>query len=559
MNEKTPAILEQKGWSTSIARAKRRIKENDEALEFWRRKAHMLRMIVAGDYSAIDSNATPQRDPSETPAAQHREKSLEDILVLDFEESCSNLMYQGVRTLVAQAGARFPTFEFDDMESEQAQFHQGILAARLGARPIGCGMMHHKRIALLDYIISGVGFTWDSVRMGRIVTLPVDSLDVTWPALDLSTPNDWTWIGLKQSKPLYQWIEVFGEKGMREVIEVYSRGQNDDVYLERVVSMQYFWDIEGEMGSMHVYPTEGNFAPIWSSPNPHTSFHNGFPEPFLPLTEDYHLRLPSVRQPVGIAEMMLPAQMAVRRSEQRFAKAMSKLRPFWDIEVGAYDTKTLEQFEDGIDYAFMPREKGYAVATLVQGGGMTKEELAYKQTNQEALIGMGGINPYAAGNTQPNVKYASETNAIREAGGLMVSMLATDHADSYRRSGFKALSNAKLYDQAYLRIMYRDIPLIFSPEDPIGQYIDPVTIPNVSEDSMAFVDKSRATAEAIQILSAASPFLKLFPQSTAMLYEDFLRAAQKKNIKQHMMVSAPLGNDGSPEATDTSGVTEQGQ
>lgn len=533
------AKIDVKGWATSPARAIARVRHAESRLEFWRRKVHLLRLVVAGDYSPIDTWATPQTDPGEdAKKPRKRPTDLYDVLVTDYTESCSNLMLQSIRTLTMQASARFPEYEFDDMEPDMAQFHQSCLQARLGDRPMGCAVTGHKRLSLVDYMIGGIGVTWDTVRGGKPVSMNLDSLDCIWPQYGGMLPSDWPWFAFRIRLPLFAWIEIYGKDALRELIEARERGKQDDLWLDEEVEFLYYFDVEGMQGSFHCWAVEGGDADkdmcVMSSPNPHYHLANGPPEPFLPTSVVYHLQMPSVKQPIGIAETMLPAQIAVRTAEKRFGDALTRLKPHWDVEEGSYQASELDKMEDGEAYAYIQRNAGKQPMQMLGMSVIEQAVWEYWRANKESLTGMGGANPYASGNRQPDVKFAAETNAIREAAGLMVAAISSDHADDYRQTGFKTLCNMRLYDRSPLRVKFGDQFLSFGPEMPVGQYIDPLSLPKVRDESLTFTNRERKIAEAEAELNVAATLMAEFPNSLSLMYENYLRAVGVKNIGEHL-------------------------
>jgi hypothetical protein len=501
----------------------------------WKHKVHDLRMIVAGDFSRVDPESPPQVDPADDSPRRGSLTWAYDALVRDYEEGTSNKMLQAIRTLVMQASYRFPTVEFEGVEPIEADIMASYVRRRLGPRPAGCDVMHHMRLALLDYIIGGIGWIWCGVDEGRPRNEAQDTLDVVWDQT-ARLITDIQWQAVRVREPLWRWVEMYGEKPFQtDLVGV----KPNTVGMDKILELWFYYDVYGENGNhMVLRANEDDGAtgdPIDVSDNPHTMDVDGIERPFLPLEPMYHLLLPSVRQPVSIAEMMLPNQLATRLSEREIRETVKRGRQFYDVESGAYDEETLEKFRQGELGAIVVRKKGQAPAEARGGIEISESLMEYWRMNDQELVAHSGANPYATGDKVNGIQFASEVNAIQSSAGLTVSTITGDHGAHYERMILKTIANAKKYDVAPLELTYDDVTLEFGPARPIGEYLRGDAVVKISEEMLHYESRERKMQRAQGVLNSAMAVAAIVgPQTVKLAYEDYLRAAGIRNVSQHL-------------------------
>lgn len=528
---------------TSAARIKARL-ATSRFLDNYRRKAHDLRKIVAGDYSRVDPEAPSQIDV-EVPPDQERVNlsELYDIMTVNFEEGSSNLMLKSIRGLTMQVSFKFPSIEFQEVSPLEADVMSLYLKARLGFHPRGCDAADQMRLALLDYIISGLGWVWCGIQMGKPVVKYVDSLDVSWD-LGAKIVTDIRWVSVRVKEPLAYWIELFGKKAFADECHA---GGDDDAYLEKTIELMFYFDVEGDKGTSAVFRSKSNGVtgdPIELTDNPYTIEIDGYPKPFLPLEPIYYMTIPSVRNPVGLAEMMLPHQLATREAEKYMRTVIKRGAPWVDVVDGTYDEDELEKLEAGEAGAIITRKKeSTSSAEIKQPLSIPKEIAQYYEHNEQELIGQGGNNPYAFGKVD-GVSYASEVHAIEGNAGLTAANLATDHGGHYVRVVKKTLANAVKYDDMPIVLIYDETKLAFGPSDPIGKYLRPDAVPVIAEDSLMFEPREKRIERSLALLKVAQSVYAIAPQSLTLAYEEVLRAFGVQNVKEHF--EPPVGGTGAP-------------
>lgn len=531
----------------------------------WKSKVHDLRMIVAGDFSRVDPESPPQVDPAEDSPRKGSLTWAYDALVRDYEEGTSNKMLQAIRTLVMQSSYRFPTVEFEGVEPIEADIMASYVRRRLGPRPAGCDVMHHMRLALLDYIIGGIGWIWCGVDEGRPRNEAQDTLDVVWDQT-ARLITDIQWQAVRVREPLWRWVEMYGEKPFQSELQGIKP---NSVEMDRIIELWFYYDVYGSAGNHAVFRATDDGAtgdPIDQSDNPHSMDIDGVDRPFLPLEPMYHMLLPSVRQPVSIAEMMLPNQLATRLAEREIRETVKRGRQFYDIEEGAYDEETLEQFRRGELGSLITRKKGFAPISAQAGMEISSSFMEYWRINDQELVAHSGANPYATGDKVTGIQFASEVNAIQSSAGLTVSTITGDHGAHYERMIFKTLANAKKYDVAPLELTYDDLTLEFGPGRPIGEYLREDAVVKISEEMLHYESREKKMQRAQGVLNNALTVAAVVgPQTVKLAYEEFLRAAGIRNVSQHlrppeMPAMGPPGQDPmdpsmAPAADDSAAVS----
>jgi hypothetical protein len=522
---------------TSVGRILVRL-DTEKRLYYWRRKVHDLRLIVAGDYSRVDSTAPSQKDPASTKTTGASDlASLYDALINNFEEGSSNEILQAIKTLVMQTSYRAPAIEFEDVAPIEADIMALYMKARLGPRPRGCEAVHHMRMALLDYIIGGVGWVWAGIRDGKPSVVAVDSMDVIWDTNAKLVP-DIRWVAVRWRECLAYWVDLYGRKPFADLL------QDEDAAMESEKELIYYFDLDGPMGT-HVVLRGDNLTggadqkPVYEGDNPHVLKCDGVPAPFLPVLPMYFMQLPSVTQPIGIAEMMLPAQLSTREAERTMREITKRGKGWIDSVKGAYDEENLAALEDGELMAIVQRDAGQPPAQYIPGAEIPAGLYQWYQHNKERLTAGSGASPYANSDKVEGIQYAAEVNAIQGAAGLTAGTLASDHAAHWERVVRATVANAIEFDDMPLTLTYNGEAIQFGPDNPIGPYLHPDANPKIAEDTLAYEPREKRMQRAMIVLQQALAVSAILPAAPALAFEEFLRAAGTKNIPEFMKPPAP--------------------
>jgi len=530
---------------TSVERIAIRIRGEDK-LRYWRRKVHDLRLIVAGDYSRVDANAPAQKDPASNGYGSAKDLAgLYDILINSFEEGSSNEMLQAIKTLLMQTSYRAPAIEFEDVTALEADIMALYMKARLGPKPRGCEAVHHMRMALLDYIIGGVGWVWTSIRDGKPCVVAVDSMDVIWDTSAKLVP-DIRWVACRWRESLAYWIDLYGKGPFADLLQ-----GEDAQALETERELIYYFDLDGPMGTHVVLrgdqATEGkDTKPVYEGDNPHVIRCDGVPVPFLPFLPMYFMQLPSVTQPIGIAEMMLSAQLSAREAERTMREVVKRGKGWVDAVKGAYDEVNLSALEEGDGMAIVQRESNMPPAQYVPGAEIPRGVYEWYQHNKERLTAGGGASPYANAETVQGIQYAAEVNAIQGAAGLTAGTLASDHAAHWERVIRAVVANAIEFDDMPLTLVYNETRIQFGADNPIGPYLHADAQPKIAEDTLAYEPREKRMQRAMIVLQQSLAVAGILPNAVKLAFEAFLRAAGEKNIPEYMKMPPPMMAPGQP-------------
>lgn len=517
-----------------------RISTTRNALSEFFNKTYKLRRLVAGDVDALDDtggNSDPANDKKRESISSHP-----DILVKDVEEGRSNKLLQSIRTLALQTTHKFPEVEFEDLETEEAAVNVGYLKAVLSAPPRGCGAVQQMQRALLDYLTGGLGFVHIGMRRGRPIIRAINTLDMAW---DLTAPTlaDARWMSCTVPGSLGDWIEMFGSKPFAKY-----QAKNKDESLDSPLNLEWYYDVEGE-GRYKVLFKTGvesiDEQAVFESKTPCYFEVDGEKIPFLPFETMFFMELPSVGMPIGLAEQMLPSQIALWRVEKTIRELVD-LPSFYESEDGAFTDDEIKKFESadgpGVHIKRKANKQGMELKT---GAPLTQPLIDWRSYHDRELIAQSGINPFSLGAPVEGTNYAAETRAIEGAAGLMAGAIAKDNADFWVRTLRKVLAKGRLYDERAITITVGDAPSTFGPEFPIGQYLMPFAEMVINEDSTQFQPREQRIQTAIRDLDVALKVAAIFPNAPAEAFDDFLRAKGIKNAdawkKPPEMTGMPMG------------------
>lgn len=197
---------------TDELRINKRIQSTETSLEMYKRKIHRIRRIVAGDIDATDSWGSSSND-QDMLAARPYEPMFPDILVSQVEEGRSNRMLQALRTLTLQVAYTFPDVEFQNVDALEAELNTEYVRQRLGPSPTGCDARHSHRLALLDYLMGGIGAVFGGYEQDKPVLQCVDTMDIAWDQA-ARFPQEVRWVSIRIRQPLWFWQEMFGKRAI---------------------------------------------------------------------------------------------------------------------------------------------------------------------------------------------------------------------------------------------------------------------------------------------------------------------------------------------------------
>jgi len=504
----------------------------------WRRMAHDLRKLVAGDLSPVSSSHPEQRADDLateelvkfTSAADY---DYYDILTTDFTSGRTNKMLQAIKTLAFQTAYNIPDVTIEDGDPIESMAVQAYLRVRLGNKPRGCEWAPVMRLALFEYLINAIG--WNAVQIdeyGQVVIRHIDSLDVSFD-MTARLPSDIRWYSHRCRKPLWVWLEQYGPKPFKDLLE-------ESVNMDKRVTLEYYYDIEGDGKHVVFRGDRIEEKPIFEGVNPFYIEDAGKRYPFLNAQPLTFLNLPSVRFPMSLAQMMLPHQMACWMSERYELDTLERGAPFYEVAKGALEPAAMKEFKDGKIGAIVERKSD--AQPIVQHPAMEipASIMAFNQQNDSDLTGMAGVNPYASGERVEGVSYAAEVNAIQGNSDLTASTIAKDVANFAQRMVKMYLATAALYDDNPVTIRVGETDMTFGGEMPISMFIRPDMDLMVAEDSMKFMSELDRVSLARAGVDDALKVAQMAPQAPLKAYEKLLRVSGEKDIAKWLEPPAQM-------------------
>jgi hypothetical protein len=509
-----------------------RLNDSAQALERMRQKTYSLRRLVAGDTSLFGGMAASQEeDPGYKSVSD-----LYDFIIESVEDGRSNGLLEGVKILMMQVAYHFPQVEFEDLEPVQAAINAGACKVLLGAPPQGCSALDEMRQVLLDYLISGIG--WSEVAFDPYTENPivraVDSLDVSWDT-SKRLPTRARWVSQRIRQPLGYWIEHFGTEKLRKIT-----GDSADIKgrdFDRPTELEFYYDLDGSKGrgSHYVFRrTERRTVDptvIYKSENPFFyEFQSGVKRPFLPLTPMYFLRLPSTRNAVSVVEFMLPDQISIWRDEEQMSKVVERMAPFTMAEKGAFTKEGLEVWKRGDVNELVEIDSGKQAPQIVQGGEIPHSVLEDRDYHERRRTAMSGVNPYASGAPVEGTSYAAEVEQIQQSAGLTSGNVSADHTRLWIDTIRKFLGCLAVYGDRPIMIRYDNVDMEYGPDKPIKDRIVPDAEIAIREDSTIYRSRQQRMAEAMQDLKIFMA-LPQFPNALPKAVEAYLVAKGEQNIQ----------------------------
>lgn len=494
-----------------------RIKQS-QAFDQFRRKVYDLRRLVAGDYSSI--MPAPSASPDEHSITS---TDLYDFIVLQVSDGRSNKLLQTIKTLMMQTGYYFPEIEFENLNPTPATLNAEYCKQRLGEAPRGCNARDHMRLSLLDYMVGGIGWVKACIRDDRPALVHCDTLDMTWDRT-ARLPCEIKWASCKYREPLHVWIDMFGSKSFQTRLI-----KGDYVGPEQVVELEWYYDVDGPDGSWYVFDTQNMDEPIHKGTNPYYFMDANRKMPYIPYEPMYLLQLPSLRLPIGLAEMMLPHQIGVWEAETNIKTTIQRGAPFYQVTEGALNDEEKQKFEDGDIGTIVEMKPNMGSIIPSQGINVSPQVMQWREMNNIEIISQGGANPYAAGAPVQGVSYAAEVNAIEGNSGLMAGNIAKDLAAFWQRAVRKFLGAAKLYDDQPILLTVDGADLTFDGYNPIKRFLRPDADVLVKESTMQFKPREQKIQEALLKLQTSQAMAQIFPKAPAMAFEDYLVALGEKN------------------------------
>ena len=512
----------------------------DEGLTDFREKVYEFRRLVAGDVSSLFPAPSAEGDGVERGKKLWNLEELNDFIVTFVADGRSNKLLQQLKTLLMQTAYYFPEIHLENLSPDLAAVNAEYCKIRMGEAPLGCNAKDHMRMALLDYMIGGIGWTKACVIDGKPAVQYCDNIDMTW---DRSSrlPTDIKWASCKFRERLGAWVEMLGAAAFADDLKNPTTTKDD------IVELEWYYDVNGAEGTWAVYKTGGRGQrdvgkPIFIKPNPYY-YEVGREKtrvPYIPYEPLYFIALPSLRVPIGLVEMMLPSQIALWEVENNIRATIQRGAPFYTVLKNTLDPKDKQKFEDGDIGTIIDVNSNDPNAIRAQSGIQLQPEiLRWQQYHDGELVAHSGANPYAAGNRVEGVEFASEVHAIQGQSGLTVGTIGKDLAAYWERVTRKFLAGARLYEDASLTIRLDDAELEFDPSDPIKKYLIPDADIVVNEGTMAYRPRTEKIQEALVDLQLFQGLAAIYPEGLERSLINYLQATGRRNYQAWLAKPEP--------------------
>jgi hypothetical protein len=455
------------------------------------------------------------------------------IIVTALEQAKSNAILKAIRTLAFQVAYRFPEINFspDELTPNEAVLNSSYLASRLGRAPMGCNALPHLQLALMDYLIGGLGFAYIPVSGGKPVVQYADTLDVVWDQ-NARFPSDMRWCAVRVLKTRKEWRRLF------PAISAKTGDEDENTWLT------FYYDIDDDLGTYHVFEGGGydrgwSGKPLFSSGNPCVYNQAGRWVSVLPLKSMAFMSLPSVKAPVSLTESMLPSQLMVWGADANIRDTINRGAGFWEIKEGEVEEDELRKFEAGEIGTHITTKTGQAIN---QKSPMEVSVSVYKAKtdHEQEIIQQSGANPFATGDRVEGVSFAAQVNAIQGQAGLMAGVIAKENSAFWEAILQTVLMRGKTVDNREIAFNIEGVRIEFGPNQPINEFLRPDATPVVSEDTMRFASKQEEFSMSSAVLNQALALAQLYPGAIGKAYERFLQSAGIKDPSRFMGEQAGL-------------------
>lgn len=528
---------------TSAAQALNRVKSADTSLYDFKKKIHKLRRIVAGDRTALYDDVLAENYDSGARQQRPFRLDLPDILVEVYGEGENNAMLSILKTLVFQTAYTFPAVKLEGVTDEEQIVNAHYLKQKLGPTiKGGCEFVDQIRIALFDFVIGGIGAVQVSADSDGIPYVRWrDTIDVRWDQ-QARLPSEIEWISVTNVEPLGVWLDMFPDSKWLQDKVMKHHADNRANVEDFATELEFYYDVSGKEGSYIVFGREGDNRytedPLYEGPNPHKMKVGEVLKPFLPFEMMFFMSIPSVRLPIGLAEMILPAQMAIWEAERHIRSTTKGGRAAYVIPEKGLDSEGKKVFEQSLENSILwwkdNTMQPSQLAPLEISPGV-QEEL---QRNLAEINRQAGISDYSMGQKADGVETATEARYIAGQGQLTTGTVASANARLCQAALTKFLWIAKRFDKNSFSCQVNGHEYKFGPRTilgPVSRYLKPEAELTVSQDSTRFrstdeeVAQARMDIEVSQIAAQAG-----FPNALQAALRKFYEAIGDEDITERL-------------------------
>lgn len=521
----------------------------DTSRKDWLKTRESLRALVAGDLSEVVGRTRSflgEATPATPVNAPHDEYG--DILVNSHFEGMSNHMRKNISILMRQVAFKSPDIQVENLDPTSALMHSLYLQARVGGQPYGCDAATSMEKALRESLTTGIGWATIAFDRGKPIISYARLEDINWDRT-ANTFNDIKWVSISRSETLGYWLDMFpkDERLFKSFIK-----DTPSCY-DAVVSLEFYYDTDGEDGHTAVFVTDGTAIKetVEFGANPFQYQTEDVQTPFLPAVPLVYEHSPGVAWPTGIVDDMLPHQLRLWRNQRRIHDIIRVGKPRILITDGVIDPASKGAFLVPDDLpevlTVMEGQRAEDAFQVRNGLDIPQSLMLDTESSQREIDTMAGVTTYAAGGVVPGVRFATEAVAINEHGDLNSQSVAAMYTKAWTQILTKYLSACILFDDFPVRLVYEDIDIVFGPGNPVAMYLNPNAAIIVQESGVQFRTPGAKLQDANAQLIASMQVAQMFPAGVGRAYEKVLLATGERNPKPWMEKPLPA-----PGASDTS-------
>jgi hypothetical protein len=527
---------------TPAARAHRRITEAEDSLLDYKLTTFRFRRLGAGDYEAlIEGQGVGVNQDRGFAAARAFRNQFPDILVQRFAEGRSNAAGNLIETLVKKVAYNIPSVKIDGIKPKEQIVNAQYLSQKLGPKITGgCNAIVHEKMALMDYLMGGLGTTF--LPIGGVLRY-ADTLDMKWDQT-ARFPCDMKWASVTVCQPCYVFMEMFPNNQHLEKWAGKKQDSQDYVGDDRPTEMEFYYDCEGRgayICFLKIADAEFEKEPIYQSETPHYSMIGAKKVPFLPFETMSYMSLPSVRNPTGLFQKLLPAQIALWESDKHIRSIIKRGKSFYEVDTAQVTPEDLKKFEQALD-AGIVKVTGKAF-NIVPALEIDKTTIEYRSLNSQELTSQSGVSNNSQGAKIPGVETATEARQIQQSGELTAAVVSQAVAAHWSTSVTKILWNSKNWDTEPFKCYIDDQLMEFGPKTqlgPIKEYLRPDGRISVQEDAIVYRSRQQQLAEAQLDIQVSSQLAQMgFPNAIAGAARDFYEALGRDDIEERLEKPQP--------------------
>jgi hypothetical protein len=498
---------------------------------------YQKRAITLGDEGALAGIGYGLNNDDGHEGYRANQLARPDMRITNFREARNNDILNTIDTISKKTAFHLPKIQISGVKEDEQIVNQAWLDDRLKR----CNAALHGKKALADYLITGLGALYITKRRGFQAVRWADPLDMLWDT-SAQFPQDAEWMSMVVCKRMSYWQAIYpNNKALIGYASNVTKGNVENRNFEdedRLIELTFYFNLDGDY-KIFITPSDDTYeeTPVHEGPNQHKDDDGEFALPFEMMT---FMNMPSSRDPMGMTEKMLPAQMAIWAAVDQNLSTARRGKAFYEVDAEAM---TDDQWNNWLaSYnAGVVRVKNVGGIKAHPPLPMDPASIQEIERNQAQIRNQSSTVQADRGQKEGGRPItAAEIHSIQEAGQLAAANISADNADMWARTCAKMLSDGKR-DAKPFTCMVRGHRIDFRDKDAvkeIGQLEDllrPDAEIRVAEDSMVFRSKEQRMAEASAGIGVATEAMKLAavnPTLAALEYRKYLEARGDDDIEE---------------------------